>query len=311
MDVHTTRVSLVAILCGSVFALVAWLRPKEGRDRSAIPREQFWTIKLSWSQEFDLVAAGDSRILCDVSPRAMQEAAPGRKIANFGFNYAGFNKDYCKGILDRLDPRSRGKTIVLGITPRSLTPLNQRVSGYREESERPFWRKALNSHAGGLLSSFRPVAIAGIVKQTGYKDFYADGWMAVRMIPPNPEADLEVYRSIFAGNTVSQGIVDDLIATVRLWTSQGIQVFAFRPPVTAQMLSIENQRSGFREDEFRRKFAEAGGDWLTFDSARYRVCDGSHLDAESARLFSRDLAGRVFGTAESENIGIRRFKHAQ
>lgn len=305
---HSQRLALVALLCGSVFILVTWLRPQEGHDRSGISREQFWTIKLGWSQEFDLVAGGDSRTLCDVSPRAMQEVALSSKIANFGFNYVGFNKDYLSGLMSKLNPRSTSKTIVLGITPRSLAPLNQRVSGYREESERPHWRTMLNSHAGGLLASLRPIAIRGIVKQTSSKDFYPDGWMAVRMNPPNPDADIAVYQSIFTGNPVSEGIVDELIATVQQWSRQDIQVFAFRPPVTAEMLSIENQRSGFREADFIRRFTDTGGIWLTFDASKYQVCDGSHLDAESARIFSRDLARGVLegsfpraATSEAKN----------
>jgi hypothetical protein len=293
---HSQRLVLVALLCGSVFALVAWLRPEEGHDRSGISREQFWTIKLGWSQEFDLVAAGDSRVLCDVSPRAMKDVAPLKKIANFGFNYAALNRDYLNGAVGRLNPRCHDRAIILGITPRSLTPLNQRVSGYREESERPLWRSMLNSHAGGFLASFRPFAIEGIAKQTSSKDFYADGWMAVRMNPPNPEADVPVYQSIFNGNAVSEGIVAELIATTQRWNQQGIRVFAFRPPVTAEMLSIENQHSGFREGAFSRRFTDAGGIWLTFDSRKYRVCDGSHLDAESAQVFSRDLAGKVMSS---------------
>ena len=262
---HSQRLTLVALLCGSVFALAAWLRPEEGHDRSGISREQFWTIKLGWSQEFDLVAAGDSRILWRLA-RAMRDVALHRKIANFAFNYVGFNRDYLNGAVRRLNPSSNDRAIILGITPRSLTPLNQRVSGYREESERPLWRAMLNSHAGGFLSSFRPVAVEGIVRQTSSKDFYPDGWMAVRMNPPNPEADVPVYQSIFNGNTVSETIVGELITTVQQWKQQGIRVFVFRPPVTVNMLTIENQRSGFRENDFRRRFVEAGGIWLTFIS---------------------------------------------
>ena len=290
---HSPRVATVGFLCVSVFALVAWLRPREGQDPAGISREQFWSIKLGWSQEFDLVAAGDSRILCDISPCAMRGVSPNQNIANFGFNYVGFDKDYLTGIMRRLNPKSTRKVIVLGITPRSLTPLNQRVSGYREESGRPLWRTMLNSHVGGLLTSFRPIAIQGIVKQTNSKDFYPDGWMAVRMNPPNPAADIPVYQAIFNRNAVSESIVDKLIATVQQWRRQDVRVFAFRPPVTEEMFAIENQRSGFRERDFRRRFAEAGGIWLTFDSSRYRVCDGSHLDAESAKVFSRDLARKL------------------
>ncbi len=287
------RVILVAFICGTVFTLLAWLRPAEGQDRAGISREEFWSTKLDWSPKFDIVAAGDSRTLCDISPRAMQDVAPFQKIANFAFNYAGFNADYLLGAVSKLNPRSRVRTIVLGITPRSLTPLNQRVSGYREELNRPLWRRMLNSQAGAWLASFRPIAIERIVKQTGSKDFYADGWMAVRMNPPDPQADLPVYRSIFNGNAVSERIVDDLILTVRQWRRQDIRVFGFRPPVTQEMLTIENQRSGFREEDFIGRFKDAGGTWLTFDPSRYQVCDGSHLEAESAQVFSRDLARKL------------------
>lgn len=301
--------------CTACFTLIGWLRPAEGQDRAGISREQFWSVKLGWSQQFDVVAAGDSRVLCDVSPRAMQDVAPFQKVANFGFNYAGFNADYLRGVVSKLNLASASPTIVLGITPRSLTPLNQRVSGYREELDRPLWRRMLNSHAGGLLASFRPFAIERIIKQAGSKDFYPDGWMAVRMNPPNPEADLPVYRSIFNGNTVSDGIVDQLVATVSQWRRERIRVFAFRPPVTAEMLSVENQRSGFRESDFIRRFADAGGTWLTFDSSLYQVCDGSHLDADSARLFSRDLARKLregsARSSEANNRGNRTLENNQ
>lgn len=293
--VISRRILAVCALWMAGFGLIAWMRPSEGQSRSALPREKFWTIKLNWPPVFDVVAGGDSRVLCDVSPAEIREIVPCLKIANFAFNYVGLTDAYFNALEGKLNPESRTKAIILGITPRALTLLNTRVSGYLEESNRGWFEKSVNARFGSLISLFRPVSMTGLANsimrnEVGYKDFYPDGWMAVRMTPPNPTADLGVYRTVFSGNMVSPALIRALLDTVRRWQSEGIHVIGFRPPTTREMLALENRLSGFIEEDFRTKFQAAGGTWISFDSKNYQSCDGSHLDSDSARAFSRDLA---------------------
>ena len=51
--------------------------------------------------------------------------------------------------------------------------------------------------------------------------------------------------------------------------------------------------SGFREAEFIQEFRNAGGIWLSFNLDDYVSYDGSHLDADSAKKLSRDLAEKI------------------
>jgi hypothetical protein len=290
---------IVTIILSSLLLLsVGFVRPPEGEGNTGLYREAFWRKKMNWSAQFDVVLAGDSRVLCDFSPASMGEVLTSHRIANFAFNYVGLTPEYLRAVESKLDSASHYKIIVLGITPRALTPLNERVSGYLEEKNRSLDEVVVASYLAPLVSFFRPISIVSMKKsllrqEQGYKDFYPDGWMSVKLLPPNPKADLGVYQRIFINNRVSPNTIDELLKIVREWRQKGIKVYAFRPPAAAEIVEVENTQSGFDESAFARRFTQAGGSWVTVDTSSYEICDGSHLSADSARRFSRVFASSL------------------
>ena len=292
------RLIQTIFLAAVLLLIIGYARPPEGDANTGLYREKFWRLKIDWKPQFDVVLAGDSRVLCDFSPAAMREVLPDKRIGNFGFNYVGLTREYLQETESKLDPQSGDKVIVLGITPRALTPLNERVSGFVEERNRSVDEALVGAYLSRVTAFLRPISIVALKRsllheEVGYKDFYPDGWMSVRLIPPNPQADLGVYQRVFKNNQISGELVDNLIEMVTDWRRKGIRVFALRPPAASEIVQVENQQSGFDEKEFARRFQAAGGFWIDSPKEGYEICDGSHLATDSARRFSREIAARL------------------
>jgi len=287
------------------FTGVAIPRPREYVINSGCHPDRFWTQKAHWRhQQFDVVVTGDSRIYRCVSSDAMQEALPGYRIGNFGFDSVGYDQTYLVDAEQLVNSRSSKRTIVLGVSPWSLTRRASADNGFLQEKRRPAAEVAERLYLKPMLSFFRPVSVPeflaaarkeqdSVSQPLYHQNHHADGWVASRLYPEAPESALALYQVNFANNPVDHGIENALFQTIRQWTQKGIRVFAFRPPATAAMVELENSSGGFDEKEFVLHLAEAGGQWLDFDVAAYHSYDGSHLDEDSARHFSRDLAASI------------------
>ena len=303
---------LVMLLAGVAIAAVAALRAPEGTTTPLV-REQFWLRKVEQPAAYEMVLAGDSRVLCDLSP-AVMSAVTMRKTLNFAFNFTGYESRYLEAIEAKLDPTAPAREIVLGITPRSLTPLNMRVSGFLEESDRPASERLATRYLGGELSRLRPFVLGSIAVassgRTSAKNFYPDGLMAVELNPPDPDFDLKTYRTIFVGNKVSEPSIQQLLHKVRSWTDSGVRVYGFRPPVAPRIFEAESM-SGFNEQRFVKGFEAAGGKWLRPDASGVVLADGSHVTASNVPEFSRRLAAAIVaarartGTSAPDVMPIR------
>ena len=85
-------------------------------------------------------------------------------------------------------------------------------------------------------------------------------------------------------------------ASIAEWRVRGIRVIAFRPPIGEAIRAIEDEHSGYDENEIRKQVVEHGGEWLEFDSSAYRYYDGHHLHFTAAPGFSRDLAEKILAS---------------
>jgi hypothetical protein len=282
------------LLIGLAIAAVAAMRAPEG-TATPLVREQFWLRKVEQPAVYEMVLAGDSRVLCDLSPAVMSTVTM-RKTLNFGFNFTGYDTRYLEAIEAKLDPTAAAREIVLGITPRSLTPLNMRVSGFLEESDRPLTERLATRYLGEELSRLRPFSLGSIAVtssgRTSAKNFYPDGLMAVELNPPDPDFDLKTYSTIFVGNKVSETSIQQLLRQVRSWTDSGIRVYGFRPPVSPHIFEAE-MMSGLNEQRFVKGFEAAGGKWLHPDASDVVLADGSHVTASNVPKFSRRLAAAI------------------
>ncbi|MCB1545934.1 MAG: hypothetical protein H6872_00235 [Methylobacteriaceae bacterium] len=294
METRVDPTQFVVIAALLLVVLIGVLRPPEGSE-SELTRDAFWRMKIDQPPVYDMVFAGDSRVLCDVSPKAVAGETGGR-VYNFGFNFVGYTREYLDAIESKLDANSQRKTIVLGITPRSLTPLNMAVSGYAEENSREFLDVMGQKYLSYPISTMRPFMLSAIVmhlrgKSTA-KNFYRDGLMSVEIKPADINQDLKTYSTIFVGNQVSEPHIAALIDRVRLWRSKGIAVYAFRPPVSPAIFDAE-KASAFDQHYFVEQFTNAGGRWIEIDAKGLTLADGSHVTATSVDLFSQRLGRAI------------------
>jgi hypothetical protein len=126
-----------------------------------------------------------------------------------------------------------------------------------------------------------------------FQTYTREGWLASDLVPPNPRMTLPDYRKNFTGNAVGRKNLDEFSTKVGELVRNGIRVFGFRPPVSPELLALEEQMSGYRELEVAGALEQAGGKWLAIENSGYDTSDGSHLDVRSAILLSGRLAKTI------------------
>lgn len=265
--------------------------------------DRFFLSKLSWSDCADVVLAGDSRVYQGLSPTLMSDNHLQLRIANFGFSACGYGEEYLQGIQRVLDENSSQRTIVLGVTPRSLTAHACAVNGYLDCRSRysraelfkyqlaqplvDFCRQLPTRNIRAALkdpSSSRPVLV---------RVEHEDGWLECSSPNASESETVRYYRKHFKKSPVDEEIVARLLRQVRAWSARGIRVYAYRPPASRALLEVEDELSGFDEAAFRAQLVSAGGTWIEIPPSDYATYDGSHLNPESARRLSLDLAGAM------------------
>ena len=70
-------------------------------------------------------------------------------------------------------------------------------------------------------------------------------------------------------------------------------MFTLRMPVYHKLKALEDSLSGFNEEIVKSRIINNGGSWLNIQDSLYSTYDGSHLDGESAKLLSRDIAKKI------------------
>jgi hypothetical protein len=240
----------------------------------------------------------------------MARSLPSLRILNFGFDNAGFSREYLAALEGVLDSTSGRRIIVLGITPHSLT---QGTGGrFVARKSRLNKRPAFLRRAGGLKTAWFANLTAAVPLNQAFLFltgshrlprhegvYHQDGWLAARLTPEQPNQGFEVARRWYVNNRVDPALAEGVISQTRRWTNQGIRVYGFRPPTVPEMVRLEDELGGFNEADFVREFTEAGGRWLRMDQTSYHTYDSSHLDRDAAADFSDDLARAI--VVEGEN----------
>ncbi len=286
----TWTLALTAVL----IAAGGLLRPPDGQ--SGLPVAQFWAMKVKWPAAFDVVLAGDSRTLTNLSPATMQQALPGRRIANFGFPRCAWDEPYLEAVDRLLDPSATRRVIVIGITPLSLTPLAKEANRFKEYGEKDNFELYQHLWAGEAFHYLRGFAWGHLLQSLGedrrvvFSERFDDGWSGLTQQPYDPKASLEDYKETFDNNQVLADMQDALLQRVGTWNEAGVVVYGYRPPVPSWTLQME-EKSGFDEGAFVQRFTQAGGRWLDLPfKENYKTSDGSHLVPESAITFSKLFA---------------------
>lgn len=266
--------------------------------RESLSESAFYTMKVSWSQEFDLVVAGDSRIARAVSPHRMAETLPGYRIGNLGFNANSLvHPAYLDYVADALDPQSHTRVIVLGVDPYELTPRSAEINGFvgfaagPASGERPVeaagWAQRVLQLSAPI--SLRKAAVPGVT----HEHFGDRGFIATERDPIDESARLPRYRVKFDRNQVDPKLEERLFDAVESWTQRGVRVFGFWPPISPGLEQLERELSGFDQQAFAHEFTRRGGIWLSDLGSDYQTYDGEHLQLASAMRFSDALSASL------------------
>ena len=276
--------------------------------RPADAPDWFFMQKLEWEGDLATVVAGDSRVYRGVVPGELASQLPA-PIGNFGFSSAKYDREYLDRIRSTLDDAAPHRVVLLGITPFAFTT---REAGFkdavaRNEARRvPLWwmRSVDLDHALAPIdpSIFVPMvgrksvdrASAGEYRQV----FHRDGWVeSDREVEDPHRAWREGLPPLAAAYETDPARIEALLDAVGRWTGEGIVVGAFRPPVPEQTDVLESTLWGVDFPSLRAAIESAGGHWLDGgDPSTYRIYDGSHLDAESARRFTREIGDELAGS---------------
>jgi hypothetical protein len=294
------RMVLALALAAAMAAAIGGLR---GHVVTGMHEDAFWAMKVDWRRCADAVLAGDSRVLLGLSPAEMAGDLPALRVRNYAFAGMGYSADYLRAVEGVLDPASRRKVIMLGVTPHSLSRGATEENGFIEHTSQPANRRAVTRAFGEVLRFFRRLSVYELSYALGlpkgkviYCHYERDGWAGFRQVPPDPRETLGLYRKLFdpaRHGPASEEVAAGLIEAVRRWRRAGIEVYGFRPPSTPAMVALEREVAGFDEGAFVAAFEAAGGTWLRLEPLDYRTYDGSHLERDEARAFSRRFARKL------------------
>ncbi len=286
------------VLAGILIIIMGSSRPDN--NHGLYPNE-YWARKAGWDKCADIVLAGDSRVLCGLSPEQMQKYFPGKRIYNYGFGSAWFSKGYVDKIGELFDPNGQDKTIILGITPHSLLKIEGDTGNFYEIRSMTYRDRFMQMHFAGLMRFFDPLTFSSAIHGTfpslaeshTERTFCPDGWIAVHKVPDSIKKSLRNYKLYYEAGQADSNNIDDLIEDIEGWVGRDIKVYGFLPPTCSEMYKLEMEMSGFDEKDFIRRFEGAGGVWIYVDPVAYHSFDGSHLQDDSAIELTNDLCKKI------------------
>jgi len=265
-------------------------------------------VQADWVDAADVVFTGDSRSQAAYVPSAISGTV-GCRLLNFGQQGRRYTARYFAAIDRVLDERGSIPTIVMGITPLSLSENGLPYSD-QDEIFDPIDRWT-TTHLDLFLASLQPMTkwdAIGLVRHGSHRmrrisDCEPDGWVNIERLPADPTAELPKYRSDFQQHRVDPDLEAGLLRQVAKWTTAGVLVVGERSPTSRAMLELEDQLSGFDEQDFARRFRAAGGRWFDGDRAAFDTWDGSHVTRDAALSHSAKLA--TFVLAERTASALR------
>jgi hypothetical protein len=290
-----------------VLVILAVFYSFRSKAKSGIRETTFWSQKRSWNQHADLVFAGDSRVLRAISPEYFSSFPKEVRVLNTAFPGVGYDEQYLAYLERVIDPASSYGAIVLGITPNSLTESAARKNGFLASPTTGLTEGFLSELVDEFQTQTRALTLAEASRWlTGkrsavFQEFTPNGWVAT--VGPSNESDgLRIYEEIFTRNRVSNEVVDGLLSTVQSWVQKGIRTFGFRAFGSTKLTELENSMSGFNEQEFHRRFEEAGGIWIDMSGFPVVSYDASHLDRANAIKWTEFMQPKLH--KELAEIGV-------
>lgn len=295
MDKHKLRFISVFILAALLLSAVVILRPSSDSGQS---KTLFWRHKLEAAPIHKIVAVGDSRVLHCIVPELFADVdlEPG---LNLGFRGAALNESLVEFAESKLAKQGR-RVLLIGVTPNAFTPNANQSNGFDQEQKNlaasafrfPHWFYNITDQLQpSSLAEVKRIAIGK--KNPKSEHFHETGWIDTTHASANENEALRFFENRFDQNESDMQRVGAFLSMLKQYSKKGIVVACFRPPVTKEMAQLEDQRSGFDYAQFRIDLSEAGGIWLDTSALELTSYDGSHLDGDSARKLSANLAKQI------------------
>lgn len=263
-------------------------------------RDYCWVKKTHSTEQFNVLAIGDSRVYRGVNPEFLLNENSDLNAVNLGYSSAGFSKEYLSFVSRRI--KENGQRVVLcGITPYSFTPealKNEHYHSFLDKNKNEVFKILLLSGYLKNLSRYSPAEIWDYyndvpITHLYYRDYRENGWVESYKIPFDSTSGLGPYRINFIDNTVDKNAEEEYLKWVKDMSAEGIKIVGFRPPSTLAMEQLEDSLSGFNYSKFIEGFEKNGGVWLEFSRSDYVSYDGSHLHYKSANKFTKYLAQEI------------------
>ena len=263
--------------------------------------KKFFTYKIHSSNTYQLIVAGDSRVYRGVSSKILEDSL---KLSSFnlGFSSAVFEKKLYNLIEKKIDKTSNKKVIILGITPLSLMNSKNpnghifRINKMKKEEVIDYlYLFPLKK----FFSPTNPISLYDkvILKKKPLRNYNQDfkikeGWVASDYEKRDPYFALRSYKKTFSSRMYDKVMVQHLKAHVKMWKTQGIEVYGFIPPSSINMEELERNKSRFNDTLVIKQLLNAGAKWIRLDSI-YHSYDGSHLIKKDAETLSKEIAYKI------------------
>lgn len=267
----------------------------------------YWAEKAAWEYCCDMVLAGDSRVLMGLSPAEMRKHLGDINICNFGFGGTWYSEEYIAMIEKLLDPQSSRKSIVLGISPHSLTRRDDKSGNFFETAALSKRDIFIERCFAPVIFFFEPMSLKdameglfpSLAESQTNRHYYPDGWISMNKFPTRIDRELKKYRGYYEQRKVDQNSIENILKAVSEWTNDNIRVYGYVPPSCIEMYEMEAQISGFDEENFTARFEKAGGIWVDVDHEGHDSFDGSHLQDTAALKFSEYFAKYILSVEKN------------
>ncbi len=278
-----------------VAAFILAYAPRPAKNKEII--EQFWVQKTFANSNYDAVIAGDSRIYRGVSPSEIEEnSSKVHKAINLGFSSGGLSPEYLDFAISKFDKSSKSKFLIVGITPHSLTSeafKNEALAEYQSYKQFDVFRYKYLSPVLQHIAPYRPIEIFNYVKKNYQEHYKKGGWVASDYIKRDKTRALKSYAKTFKKYQVKDSTLQLFTEKLKNISSAGIKIIAFRPPSSRAMRELEDSISGFNEAALRRELNHLNIPYLELKDENYTSYDGSHLEKESAKKLSKEIAQAI------------------
>lgn len=273
--------------------------------------DQFDARKMLWQDCAEVVVLGDSRTYLTIDPHLLGESLgyPESAVYNLGMSGQNFYRrylDHARAALTSPETSSRRPTMLVGITAQTLfDPELDPHSQYAHlESFSPLelWlRSSCPWYAG--TDPIWPGELSGVLRITSPpnrclnhgRHYFPNGFCAATPTEYDTSVCLATYKGYSrAGLRVNEEATTTLMTYLESWVADGIAVYAFHPPSCAAMDRLEADSLGFDTTALAARVRQSGATWLECDrQTEIRSYDGSHIDVDSARVFTRRVARAI------------------